>query len=109
MPIMTATISGDVHSSADVNRELGNIVTAFVGLVRSNEQARSNLARERVTGAPMDFLSQVQSQYAALATSVEARATRFADHVSQQREWVAANPSVAETFYGTWMDPRKNG
>ncbi len=104
----SCTINGEVNSSADVERELGNTVTAFAGLVQANAQAQANLESLGVEGPGPDLLGAVQGDYAALADEIKRRATRFTDHVAQQRDWIAANPDVAKTFYGTWMDPRNN-
>jgi hypothetical protein len=102
------TITGDVRSSADVERELGHTADLLAELVKANDRARANLTTEGRDGVALTLLSDAQAQYAALAGEITTRATRFAGHVAKLRDWIAAHPDVAKTFYGTWLDPRLN-
>ena len=102
-----STISGDICSPAAGKQFMDAVVGAAHGTAATCEQARANLAGEGVTGAPIDLLAAMQAAAADFAAACQGRSERFAGHMATLQDTVGADPTIAGTQQGRYLDPTK--
>lgn len=103
---MTTTISGaDVVTPQAADDAMQAVAGVYRDMLASIEQSRANLAAAGVTGEPIDMLDAMFEAATIVTAAASEAAEKFARHQQTVADTVGADPSLAGTQAGKYMDP----
>lgn len=98
---------GDVHTPDAAATALTAIADTYRNLLASIDQSSVNQTAMGITGAPLDMLAAM-SDAAVIAIAAAQDGAEEAHRQAQKvADTVGADPSLAGTQAGNWMDPRR--
>lgn len=103
---MMTTINGaDVRTPRDAETAMQNTAQVYADLAVSIEQSRVNLSGQGVSGDAIDMLTAMLDAGTIVASATSSAAARFAAHQQAVADTVGADPTLAGTQEGRYMDP----
>ncbi|MHA6631864.1 hypothetical protein ACU61A_41080 [Pseudonocardia sichuanensis] len=101
-------INGDVHGPVAAERAMRQAADALgLGQAGALDTLRSRLTSLGVAGASPQLLAQINDELVALREKGHKHADEFKRQVQIMRDKIAANPALARTQAGGWLDPAK--
>lgn len=101
-------ITGDVHGPAAAERAMRQAADALgIGQAIALNILRSRLTELGVDGISPHLLAKINDELVALGTKGQKHADEFARQVRIMRDKIAANPALAKTQSGGWLDPAR--
>ena len=103
---MTNTICGaDVHDPATAAHTLAVVAETYGNLHASIDQSHSNQIVMGVSGPPVEMLAAMKDAVAVAVAAARAGAAEADRQAVKVADSVGADPSLAGTQAGGWMDP----
>lgn len=101
-------INGDAHGPKAAERSMRQAADALgIGQADALEILRSRLISLGVEGVSLELLAKIRDELTTLRAKGNAHADEFARQVRIMRDKIAANPALAKTQAGGWLDPAR--
>lgn len=101
-------INGDVHGPKAAERAMRQAADALgIGQATALATLRSRLTSLGVDGVSPQLLAKINDELVALGKRGHEHADEFARQVRIMRDKIAANPALAKTQTGGWLDPSR--
>lgn len=101
-------INGDVHGPSAAERAMRQAADALgIGQASALATLRDRLNSLGVHGVSPQLLAKIGDELAALGVRGQKHADEFARQVRIMRDKIAANPALAKTQSGGWLDPSR--
>lgn len=101
-------IRGDVHGPKAAERAMRQAADALgIGQANALEILRNKLLVLGVEGVSPQLLAKIRDELTVLGQKGHAHADEFKRQVQIMRDKIAANPALAKTQTGGWLDPSR--